>query len=353
MNASGPETPPLGFGIVGLGMIANYHARAIAEAGGARLMGVAGRDAAKARQFAEAKGVPFWTTRIEELVLRPDIQVICIATPSGLHLDPVLAALRAGRHVIVEKPLEITVERVDEMIRAADAAGVRLAAIFQSRFGTGAGTVKAAIDSGRFGRMVLASAYVKWHMKPEYYKGWKGTLSIDGGGALMNQGIHAVDLLQWFAGLPAEVFGWTTRRVHTGIEAEDTVTAALRYPGGALGTIEATTAAYPGWSRRIEICGENGSAALEDDRIVRWEFRVPQPGDEAVLRAEPDEKMRSGSAAPDQISHYGHMLQIRDLIESVRSGRPLAVDGRAARNGVALIRAVYESAAKGIPVALR
>jgi predicted dehydrogenase len=351
MSASEP-VPPLGFGIVGLGMIAEYHARAIAEAGGAKLAGVADKKEARARQFAETNGVPFWTTKVEELAARPDIQVICITTPSGFHLDPALTALRAGKHVIVEKPLEITVERVDEMVRAADSAGLRVAAIFQSRFGPGAKTVKTAIDSGRFGRLVLASAYVKWHRKTEYYQGWKGTLAIDGGGALMNQGIHAVDLLQWFAGIPTEVFGWSTRRVHTGIEAEDTVTATLRLPGGALGTIEATTAAYPGWSRRIEICGERGSVALEDDSIVRWDFQSPQPGDEAILKAAPDEKMRSGAGAPDQISHHGHLLQIRDMIDSVRSGRPLAVDGRAARNAVAIIRAIYKSAETQKPVAL-
>jgi predicted dehydrogenase len=353
MSAVQPESPPFGFGIVGAGMIASFHAKAIAELDGAKLVGVADRIEERARQFAETKSVPLWTTRIEELLARPDIQAICITTPSGLHLEPALAAIRAGKHVIVEKPLEITVERIDEMLHAAESAGVRLAAIFQSRFGVGANTVKAAIDSGRFGRLVLASAYVKWHRKPEYYQGWKGTLAIDGGGALMNQGIHAVDLLQWFAGLPTEVFGWKTRCVHTGIEAEDTVSASLRFPGGALGSIEATTAAYPGWSRRIEICGENGSAALEDDKIARWDFRVSQSGDDAILHAAPDEKMRSGSGAPDQISHYGHLLQIRDLMDSVRSGRPLAVDGRAARNAVALIRAIYESADKKGPVAVR
>jgi predicted dehydrogenase len=169
----------------------------------------------------------------------------------------------------------------------------------------------------------------------------------------MNQGIHAVDLLQWFAGLPSEVSGWTTRCAHKGIEAEDTACAVLRYPGGALGAIEATTAAYPGWSRRIEICGENGSVSLEDDRIARWEFRVAQPEDEAILNAAPDEKMRSGSGSPTQISHYGHLLQIRDLIDSLRTGRPLAIDGRSARNAVALIRAVYESAAQRAPVTVR
>ena len=266
MSAKETEKPPLGFGIVGLGLIANFHERAIAEAGGARLAGVADTIEAKARQFAEAKGAPFWTTRVEELVARPDIDVICITTPSGLHLEPALAAIRAGKHVIVEKPLEITVERIDDAPRrgrGGGSPGRHIPVPVRLRGENGQGGDR----SGRFGRLVLASAYVKWYRKPEYYQGWKGTLSIDGGGALMNQGIHAVDLLQWFAGLPAEVFGWTTRRVHTGIEAEDTVTAALRFPGGALGTIEATTASYPGWSRKIEICGENGSAALEDDTI--------------------------------------------------------------------------------------
>jgi UDP-N-acetyl-2-amino-2-deoxyglucuronate dehydrogenase len=213
--------------------------------------------------------------------------------------------------------------------------------------------VKAAIDAGRFGRLVLASAYVKWHRTEAYYRdSWHGTAALDGGGALMNQGIHAVDLLQWFAGLPAEVFGWTTRRVHTGIECEDTACAALRFPGGALGAIEASTALYPGWSRRLEICGELGSAALEDDRIAKWDFRVPQPEDEGIRTGAPDESMRSGSGAPNQISHQGHRLQIQDLIDALRENRPLAVDGRGARHAIAVIRAIYDSAASGRPVAL-
>jgi predicted dehydrogenase len=331
-------------------MIAAYHAQAISEAQGARLVGVAGRSEEKARSFAQKAGAPFWTASVDALVSRPDIDVICIATPSGAHLEPALAAIRAGKHVVVEKPLEIDLERVDAVLDAAQSAGVRVAAIFQSRFGAGAKTVKAAIDAGRFGKIVLASAYVKWQRTSAYYSdSWHGTLALDGGGALMNQGIHAIDLLQWFAGLPTEVSGWTTRCVHTAIEAEDTACAALRFAGGGLGAIEATTAAFPGWSRRIEICGENGSASLEDDRIVRWDFRVAQPEDSAILSAAPDEKMRSGSGAPNQISHYGHLLQIQDLIESIRTGRPLAIDGRAARNAVAVIRAVYESAATGRP----
>lgn len=343
---------PLGFGLIGTGMIADYHARAIAETTGARLIGVAGRTPEKVRALAEKHGAPFATTDIAALVARPDIQVVCITTPSGAHLEPALAAIRAGKHVVVEKPLEITVARVDQLLAAAATAGVKVAPIFQSRFGTGAQRVKTALVAGRLGRLVLASAYVKWHRTAAYYQGWKGTLALDGGGAVMNQAIHGLDLLQWFAGLPAEVFGWTTRRVHTGIEAEDTACAALRFPDGALGTIEASTALYPGWSRRIELCGEHGSIALEDDRITRWEFRTPHPNDAAILAAAADNSLGSGASAPNAISHQGHLRQIQNLADHLRTGVPLLVDGPEARKAVALVGALYASAASGAPVKL-
>jgi predicted dehydrogenase len=341
---------PVGFGIVGVGMIADYHARAISETVGGRLVGVVGRDAAKTKAFAEKHAVALATTRMEDLVARPDIHVICVATPSGAHLEPALAAIRAGKHVVIEKPLEITTARADALLDAARAAGVTVAPIFQSRFGEGARRVKAAIDAGRLGRLVLASAYVKWYRKPEYYTGWKGTLKLDGGGAVINQSIHGLDLLQWFAGLPEEVFAWKTRRVHTGIEAEDTASATLRFPGGALGSIEATTAAFPGWQRRIEICGENGSIALEDDKITRWDFRTPEPGDDKVVSAVADGALGSGASAPNAISHQGHLRQIQNLIDSLTKGVPLAIDGADARKAVALVCALYQSAETGRPV---
>jgi len=345
--------PPIGFGIVGLGMIAAYHARAIKETRGAVLVGAVGRSPEKARQFAREHGAVFASSSLEELVARPDVQVICITTPSGAHLEPALTAIRAGKHILVEKPLEITVERVDQILAAAEKAGVRVAGVFQARFGTGAQTAKAAVAAGRLGRLVLASAYFKWHRSAEYYRDtWKGTAALDGGGALINQGIHAVDLLQWLAGMPSEVFGLTTRRVHTAIEVEDTVCAALRFPDGALGAIEGTTAAFPGWSRRIELAGENGSLQLEDDQITRWDFREKRPDDEAILRAKPDEAVRGGSSSPNQISHAGHLRQIQDLVDALTAGTAPVIDGREARHAVALVRAVYESAARGQPVRL-
>ncbi len=343
---------PLGFGIIGVGMIADFHAQAIAHAVGARLVGVATRNGDSARAFAAKHGVPFATTSVAELVARPDISAICITTPSGAHLEPALAAIRAGKHVVIEKPLEITTTRADEILAAAASAGVKISPIFQARFGAGARRVHEAVASGRLGRIVLASAYIKWHRRADYYTGWKGTLALDGGGALINQAIHAIDLLQWFAGVPEAVFCWKTRRVHLGIEAEDTACATLRFPDGALGTIEATTAAWPGWGRRIEIAGASGSVALEDDYIAKWDFRVPAPEDDAIRAGKGDAQMRSGSGDPGAISFHGHLRQIQDLIDSIRENRAVAIDGREARKTVALIEALYNSAAAGTPVTL-
>lgn len=336
-----------GFALVGVGMIAEFHAQALAQVAGARLVAVASRDGEKARAFAQKHGAAFATTALEELVARAEVDVVCVTTPSGAHLEPALAAIRAGKHVVVEKPIEVTTERADEMLRAAESAGVRVAPIFQARFGDGALALKAAIDSGRFGRLVLASAYVKWHRAESYYTGWKGTLALDGGGALINQGIHAVDLLQWFAGMPEKVTCLTTRRVHTRIEAEDTVSGSLRFAGGALGAIEVSTALFPGTPRRLEICGEHGSAALDDDRIVRWEFRDRREGDEAILARRDAGATGSGASAPNAISFTGHQRQFQDLVDALREDRPLAIDGREARKAVAIVRALYASAARG------
>jgi predicted dehydrogenase len=345
----------IGFGLIGAGMIANYHAQAIRAAGKShniRLAGVAGLDEVKLRRFAQQHDVPFHTTDIDALLARPDIQVVCILTPSGAHLEPALKAIAARKHLIVEKPLEVTLARVDAMIDAARTANVNIAAIFQARFSPGARALKAALDAGRFGRLCLCSAYVKWHRSTDYYQGWKGTLALDGGGAVMNQAIHALDLLRWFAGMPAEVFAWKTRRVHTGIETEDTACATFRFPDGALGMLEATTAAYPGWERRIEICGERGSVAIEDDRIARWDFIDAQPEDIVLPESARSPTSGSGAGAPDQISFYGHQLQIEEMASAIRTGRPLTIDVEEARNTVALVCGVYQSAERGVPVSL-
>ncbi len=342
---------PLGFAVIGTGMIAGYHAQAIAQTPGARLVGVVSRSPEKGAAFAAKHAIPVITSTIEEMVARSDVHVVNVTTPSGAHLDPALAAIRAGKHVVVEKPLEITPARCDQIIAESEKHGVKVAAIFQGRFGAGAQKVKAALDAGRLGRLVLASAYVKWHRTTDYYQtAWKGTWELDGGGALMNQAIHGVDLLQWFAGLPTEVSGRFTRRVHTAIQADDTTVATLQFPDGALGTIEASTALWPGWSRRIELCGEHGSIALEDDTIMKWDFAKPEPADEVIRATNRDDALGSGAGNPAGISIAGHLRQITDLVEAIRDHRAPAIGAAEGRKAVALIHAIYESAKTNQPV---
>jgi predicted dehydrogenase len=345
----------IGFGLVGTGVIAHNHAQAIkalAALYDLELVGVLGRTEAKAVEFAQKYEIPLATDDPEAFFARPDIHVACILTPSGAHLEPSLQAIRAGKHLLVEKPLEINLKRVDAMLDAAKEAGVHVECIFQARFTEGARRLKAAIEAGRFGRLCLCSAYIKWHRNAEYYSGWKGTQAIDGGGAVINQSIHAIDLLQWFAGMPAEIFAWKTRRVHLGIEAEDTACAALRFVDGALGTIEATTAAYPGWERRIEICGELGSVALEDEKIIRWQFRNQMPEDAEILALAARNTAATGAGASNIIGFDGHLRQIEQMVIALRNGSPMPIGGDAARNSVALVRALYESAERGAPVKL-
>ena len=342
----------LGFGFIGAGAIAHFHARAVAAANGGQLVGVVSRRRATAEAFAGEHGIGFASDEVEKLLALPDVDAVCITTPSALHLEPALAAIRAGKHLMIEKPLDATVEGTDRILAEAGKAGVRVGSIFQARFGDAARQLKTAIDGARFGRMVLASCYVKWNRTAEYYTGWKGKLAEDGGGALINQAIHGVDLLQWFAGMPQEVFAWSTRRVHTQIESEDTCVAALKFGSGAFGTIEASTAAWPGFSRRIEICGEHGSAVMEDDDITRWEFRVARPEDEKIRGTRESGALGSGAAAPMAIKFEGHLRQIQDFIDGIRGQRPFFIEGHEARKAVALVRAIYDSAASGKPVRL-
>jgi UDP-N-acetyl-2-amino-2-deoxyglucuronate dehydrogenase len=343
------DVKKLGFGLIGAGAIANFHARAVAASRGGALVGVVSRTRATAQKFAGEHRIAFSSDDVEELLRQPGLDAVCITTPSALHLEPALAAIRAGKHLMIEKPLDATVEGTDRILREAEKRGVRVGSIFQARFSDAARRVKAAVDAGRFGRMVLASCYVKWNRTTEYYTGWKGRLSEDGGGVIINQAIHGVDLLQWFAGMPREVFAWSTQRVHR-IESEDTCVAALKFASGALGALEGTTAAWPGWSRRVELCGEHGSAVMEDDDIARWEFREARPEDDEIRAARASSAKGSGSANPMAINFEGHLRQIQDFIDGIRGQRPFFIEGVEARNAVALVRAIYDSAATGQPV---
>jgi len=340
---------PVGFAIVGTGHIARVHAAAIAAVSGAKLRAVFSRNAATANAIGRDIGVET-ADSLEAILCRPDVDVVCITTPSGTHQEFAVRSLAAGKHVLCEKPLEISTARIDAMIAAAERVNRILAVVFQMRFGSGAQALKRAMDSRRFGRLALCSAYLKWWRDESYYSSskWKGTLELDGGGALMNQGIHAVDLLQWLVGLPTQVSAQVRTRTHS-IEAEDTVSAVLEYADGAIGVVEAATSCFKGMPLRIEIAGDRGFAVLENDRITQWNFADSQP-DDASIRDPDASVFVGGSSNPAAIGIEGHRLIIADLKHAILSGRPPAVSGRDARNAVALIEAIYRSAHSGTSV---
>jgi predicted dehydrogenase len=346
-------TRPVGFAIIGTGMIAEVHAGAIAAVPEARLVAVYSRGAEGREQFANTHGCQA-AASIEELIRNPEVEAVCITTPSGAHAEAAVPVLEAGKAVLCEKPLEVSVAACDRIFAAAERGGGVLAGVFQMRLGKGVRALKTAIETGRFGRLTLCSAYIKWWRSREYYDSskWKGTWALDGGGALINQGIHAVDLLQWLAGLPAQVAAFSGTLAHPTIESEDTVAATLRYPNGALGVIEAATSAWPGSDVRIEIIGDRGSAVLENDRLVRFEFAEPRPEDEAIVRDSAASAIAVGKSDPKGMDWRGHQHLIQDLALALREGRPPAIPGTEARRAVQLVLAIYEAARTGRTVTL-
>jgi len=342
-----------GFGIIGCGVIAEFHARALREIEGARVVATFDVVPGRAGKIAKLAGEDCRVyDDMDRMLADPRVDVICVCTPSGAHRDPSVAAANAGKHVVVEKPLEITLSRCDAIIDAADANGVRLCAIFQSRFSAANVALKEAIDAGRFGRLTLGDTYVKWWRTQEYYdsSGWRGTWQLDGGGALMNQAIHNVDLIHWLMGDVESIQAMTGCLAHERIEVEDTAVATLRFKNGALGVIEATTGAYPGLLKRTEVHGDRGSARVEQDDITLWDFAEKLPGDEE--RVSRKQTLSGGAADPKDISHAGHREQLTDFLHAIDSGGSPRVDGRDGRKAVEIIRALYRSAKTGQPVKL-
>ncbi len=338
------------FGIVGTGMIANMHAKAIRDTEGARVTAVHDTVLERASAFAADHGLET-ETDFTAFLARSDIDAVTICTPSGVRADVGVPAARAGKHLFCEKPLEVTLERARRILQACEENGVLLGCVFQARTCKNVKIIKDAIDAGRFGKLIMATVSVPWFRTQEYYdsSGWRGTWKLDGGGALMNQSIHIVDLLVYFLGDPASVSATTAAMTHTGIEVEDTAAAVVRFRNGALGTVAASTCCAPGFPRRIAVYGEKGSAVLEDDRLLQWSFVDAMPEDEDVLReGAKGEHMPGGSGNPTAISHEGHRRQIADFVDAIRSGRSPMVAGAEACRAVALIRGIYEAARSGL-----
>lgn len=342
------STREYGFAIVGTGLISKFHARALREVRGARLVAVCSRDRRRGEAFASEFGCEAFTS-VEAALAHPKVDVLSVTTPSGAHRDAALAAARAGKHVLCEKPLEITTERIDEMIAAHRAAGTRLGCTFQLRYMPVLEPLREALREGRFGQLTYAGAYVPWWRTNEYYFGssWHGTQQLDGGGALMNQAIHMIDLLCDLLPPVREVAAFTSSAGHPGIETEDAATAALRFEGGAVGVIYGTTSSWPGQSKRLEITGVNGTVVLVEDRLAVFEFRDKRPEDAAVLKRFGKEGGAHGISDPAAITPGLHAECFRDFVDSLESGREFRVGGESARRAVALIEAIYKSAASG------
>jgi UDP-N-acetyl-2-amino-2-deoxyglucuronate dehydrogenase len=344
----------VGIGIVGCGMISAVQAEAIARLPDARIVAFCDRALSKAEARANQFGGHAFN-RLDEFLKHPNLDAVSVCTPSGLHMEVALQAANAGKHVMVEKPLEVSLERADAIVAGCRVNRVKLGAIFPRRLLKSVQVLKSAIDAGRFGTIVLADVYIKWFRSREYYAsgGWRGTYRFDGGGALMNQGIHGIDLLQWLMGGVSQVTAFAATRAHPQIEVEDVAVAALTFHSGALGVVEGTTGAWPGQTIRLEISGTEGRVVLEDEALSAWQFRYERPEDDTIRERFTARSATSGGATdPKAISTEGHELQFADFVQAIRDDRAPVIPGSEARDAVAIITSIYRSAREGRVVRL-
>lgn len=329
------------FAIIGCGVIAEFHATAIERIPGAVLVGVCSGSRQSAERFTATRPVRIFDS-LDELFASSEVDAVCICTPSGQHTEQAVAAMRAGKHVVVEKPMSLSLVDADRIIDTARETGVKVCVISQFRFSAAVQEVRRALDAGAFGKVVSGSLQMKYFRSHEYYASgkWRGTWALDGGGCLMNQGIHGVDVFRYLMG-PVSALTALTRTQTRHIEVEDSAVAILEFQNGALGTLEGSTTCCPGYPRRIEICGDAGSIVLEEDSIMRWDLPIPcklPVGKEAKNVAASD---------PKAINVEGHVRQIHNLVDAVLGGAPLIADAATGRPPLEIILAVYESSRTG------
>jgi UDP-N-acetyl-2-amino-2-deoxyglucuronate dehydrogenase len=334
-------------GIIGGGNISDTHARAVQAIEGLSVAAVYGANAERSARLAAAFGASSYDNF--ERFLAHGLDFVIIGSPSGCHAEQAIAAARRGLHVLVEKPIDVTTARVDALLEEVDRARVKLGVCFQDRLHPDINATKAFIDSGQLGKPVLVSGRVKWYRPPEYYSGsrWRGVAALDGGGAVMNQAIHTVDLLLWMFGPVASVYAKAGTLVHS-IEVEDTAVAVLEFTSGATGSLEATTSVYPGYPRRIELTGTEGTVIIEHDRVIRSDMRSGGPG--VVSTSEGDSNASANS--PTVSDTRGHQRIIRDFVRAIETGGTPICDGREGRRSVALVEAIYASAKSDRPIEL-
>ena len=336
-------------GILGGGNISGTHARAAAAIPGVKVVAFHGTNRERTAKLAEPYGAPVYDTLDDFLSHRP-MDLVAIGSPSGLHAQQGIAAARRGLHVLVEKPLDITTGRADDLIGACEEAKVKLGVFFQDRLRPAIVEIKQMIDSGELGTPVMIAGRVRWYRPPEYYSSskWRGTWALDGGGALMNQAIHTVDLVQWMFGPIARVSAAVATRVHS-IEVEDTAAAVIEFTSGALGTIEAATSLYPGYPRRLEVTGSNGTVVLEDDKLIRVDLRS-SPASASAVAAPAAAGSPENVSSPVVSDASAHQRVIEDFIQAIRSNSVPATDGRQGRRSVELVEAIYAAAQTKQPV---
>jgi len=333
-------------GFVGCGNITDTHARAAREAG----LGIAaffGRDPAKAEAMAARFGGRAFA-RYEDFLGHRPMDLVVIGSPSGVHAEQGIAAAERGLHVLVEKPIDVTAARGAALVAATETAGVKLGVLFQDRLKPDLVRLREFLHGGGLGRVLLASARVKWHRPPEYYSAsrWRGTKALDGGAALVNQGIHTIDLLVWLLGPVVRVHALTATQLHS-IEGEDVALALLCFASGAVATLEATTVAFPGYPRRVEISGTEGTVVVEGDHLVAADLRSPVPG--LVTAGDGGAAGASTAVVSDAAPHR---RMIEDFVRAIVSGCPPACDGREGLRSVAVVEAVYAAAGRdGVEVA--
>jgi UDP-N-acetyl-2-amino-2-deoxyglucuronate dehydrogenase len=326
-------------GIVGGGNISATHARAAAAIGDCQVAAVWGENRQRAAAIAQEHRARLFDDLNGLLAHRP-LDVVAIGSPSGLHAEQIVLAAERGLHVLVEKPLDISLDGVDRALAAVDEAGVKLGVFFQDRLKPDLMRVKRLLDEQRLGRVLLVSAQVKWYRPPEYYAAsrWRGTWALDGGGALMNQGVHTVDALLWLFGSVASVTAHAGTVFHR-IEVEDTVVATLKFTSGALATLETTTAAFPGFPRRIEITGTEGTLSIEGDQLVAAHLRTPPP--ERVVSTP---SASAAASSPIVADASAHQRVFEDFFDALRHNHEPACSGEEGRRSVALVEQIYKAA---------
>jgi len=335
-------------GILGGGNISETHARAAREIPGVEIAAVCGQNMEKVARLAKLYGGTAYGD-FQSFLRHKPLDLVLIGSPSGLHAEQGIEAARHGLHVLVEKPIDITVERADALIAECQKAGVKLGVFFQERVAPDIRKLKELLRAEKLGKLILVSARVKWYRPAEYYRSsrWRGTWAYDGGGALINQGIHTVDLLLWLVGAVARVYGKAITALHP-IEGEDTVVATLEFANGVIGTLEAATSAYPGYPRRLELTGTEGTILLEGDRMISADLRTPLPD----LTSEPTDEGESRATSPLISDTRGHRKIIEDFLNALATDGTPICDGQEARRSVELVQAIYESSRTGRAVVL-